>query len=222
MILSRTMTLWIGLALALVMSVVVPVYVTGSEEQVSLSSSEGENSNKTDTNTDADTHADAQEEAMAPDSMDSSKATEPQTLSPELTLVEKLQARLQQLEEREQRIQDEEQRLGTLRRDLEQMATRQEKAIADAMAIRDTQQETQTDDGSQQSLQHLIKVYEAMDPDEAALRISKMKEPLALDILAGIKDKKAAGMLAGIEPVKAAKLTEGLRYYHQRKRTAAP
>jgi flagellar motility protein MotE (MotC chaperone) len=155
--------------------------------------------------------------------MASSQAAEPQASLPEMTLVEKLQARLQQLEEREQRIQDEEQRLGVLRRDLEQMATRQEKAIAEAMAIREAQNESGgEDDGSQKSLKHLIKVYEAMDPDEAALRISKMKEPLALDILAGIKEKKAAGMLAGIEPVKAAKLTEGLRYYHQRKRTATP
>ena len=61
-----------------------------------------------------------------------------------------------------------------------------------------------------------------MDPEEAALRISEMKESLALDILAGIKGKKAAGMLAAIKPAKAAKLTEGLRYYHQRKRTAIP
>ncbi len=212
---SRIVTVWIGLALALAlaMSVVVPVYGTGSEKQASPSGTKAENSQLSEAQTDATAHA----------SMASSQAAEPQASLPEMTLVEKLQARLQQLEEREQRIQDDEQRLGILRRDLEQMATRQEKAIAEAMAIREAQKETGgEDDGSQKSLKHLIKVYEAMDPDEAALRISKMKEPLALDILAGIKDKKAAGMLAGIEPVKAAKLTEGLRYYHQRKRTATP
>ena len=95
-------------------------------------------------------------------------------------------------------------------------------AIAEAMAIREAQKSADETDQSRESLKHLIKVYEAMDPEEAALRISKMKESLALDILAGIKDKKAAGMLAGIEPAKAAKLTEGLRYYDKRKRTAAP
>lgn len=212
---SRIVTVWIGLALALAlaMSVVVPVYGTGSENQASPSGTKAENSQPYEAQTEATAHA----------SMASSQAAEPQASLPEMTLVEKLQARLQQLEEREQRIQDDEQRLGVLRRDLEQMATRQEKAIAEAMAIREAQNETGgEDDGSQKSLKHLIKVYEAMDPDEAALRISKMKEPLALDILAGIKEKKAAGMLAGIEPVKAAKLTEGLRYYHQRKRTATP
>ncbi|MFB3145956.1 MAG: MotE family protein [Nitrospirales bacterium] len=214
---SRIVTVWIGLALALAMFVVIPVYGTGSEKQASPSGTKAENSHS------SDVRADAQADATALASMASSQAAEPQASLPEMTLVEKLQARLQQLEEREQRIQDEEQRLGVLRRDLEQMATRQEKAIAEAMAIREAQNESGgEDDGSQKSLKHLIKVYEAMDPDEAALRISKMKEPLALDILAGIKEKKAAGMLAGIEPVKAAKLTEGLRYYHQRKRTATP
>jgi len=210
---SRIVTVWIGLALALAMFVVIPVYGTGSEKQASPSGTKAENSHPFDAQTDATAHA----------LMASSQAAEPQASLPEMTLVEKLQARLQQLEEREQRIQDDEQRLGVLRRDLEQMATRQEKAIAEAMAIREAQNESGgEDDGSQKSLKHLIKVYEAMDSDEAALRISKMKEPLALDILAGIKDKKAAGMLAGIEPVKAAKLTEGLRYYYQRKRTATP
>ncbi len=208
---SRIVTVWIGLALALALFVVIPVYGTGSEKQASPSGTQAENSQP----------YEARAEAHA--SMASSQAAEPQASLPEMTLVEKLQARLQQLEEREQRIRDDEQRLGVLRRDLEQMATRQEKAIAEAMAIREAQNESGgEDDGSRKSLKHLIKVYEAMDPDEAALRISKMKEPLALDILAGIKEKKAAGMLAGIEPVKAAKLTEGLRYYHQRKRTATP
>jgi flagellar motility protein MotE (MotC chaperone) len=65
------------------------------------------------------------------------------------------------------------------------------------------------------ALVHLIKIYESMDPEEAALRITEMRQGLALDILAGIKDKKAAGVLAGVEPVKAAKLSEGLRQYRE-------
>ena len=66
------------------------------------------------------------------------------------------------------------------------------------------------------SLTHLTKVYEAMDPEEAALRIEKMKEGLALDLLARLKGKKAAGVLANVRPEKAARLTEGLRAYGQR------
>ena len=105
---SRIMTLWIGLTFALALSVVVPVYVTGSEQEASPPDSEAENSHSMDAQVDATDH----------ESMTSPQAMEPQASSPELTLVEKLQARLQQLEEREQRIQDDEQRLGALRRDL--------------------------------------------------------------------------------------------------------
>jgi flagellar motility protein MotE (MotC chaperone) len=54
-----------------------------------------------------------------------------------------------------------------------------------------------------------------MDPEEGALRIEQMREGLALDILAGIKNKKAAGILAGVDPKKAARLSEGLRKYRE-------
>ncbi len=57
-----------------------------------------------------------------------------------------------------------------------------------------------------------------MDPDEDAPRIGKMKASLALEILAGVKEKKAASMLAGVEPAKAARLSEGLRFYVKGKR----
>jgi flagellar motility protein MotE (MotC chaperone) len=56
-----------------------------------------------------------------------------------------------------------------------------------------------------------------MDPEESALRIEQMREGLALDILAGIKDKKAAGILAGVNPKKAARLSEGLQHYRETK-----
>lgn len=208
---SRIMTLWVGLVLVFFISVVAPDYGTGSEQASS--------------SPDHDVKSDQHSEASPTTSMAGSTPTEShesEPASPELKLVEKLQARLQQLDQREQQIQDDEQRLGALRRDLEGLASRQEQAIAEAMAIRESQKSSNKIDESQESLNHLLKVYEAMDPEEAALRISKMDEMLALDILAGIKDKKAAGMLAGIEPAKAAKLTKGLRNYHQRKEKATP
>ncbi len=209
----RIMKSWTGAALILAVAMAVPVYGTGNEQDPSSSAHETEKS----------LPSEASDTAAEPSTTSHSEdKKETDAVSPELTLVEKLQARLKQLEEREQRLQDDEQRLAALRQDLEQLAARQEKAIAEAMAIREAQKSADETDQSRESLKHLIKVYEAMDPEEAALRISKMKESLALDILAGIKDKKAAGMLAGIEPAKAAKLTEGLRYYDKRKRTAAP
>ena len=208
---SRIMTLWVGLALILATSVALPEYGKGKEQAAPSPAKEAKESVPLDPSAEPGASTGSKQENNEPD-----------VVSPELTLVEKLQARLQRLEEREQQIQDDEQRLGALRQDLKDLATRQEKAIAEAMAIREAEQSTEETDQSQESLNHLIKVYEAMDPEEAALRISKMEESLALDILAGIKDKKAAGMLAGVEPAKAAKLTKGLRHYHKRKRKGTP
>jgi len=130
--------------------------------------------------------------------------------SEESTLLEQLQARLKELDERERGLQQREERVAALQRDLEALAARQAKEGKRLLAEEQRRYLEQDP-----ALAHLIKIYESMDPEEAALRIEHMREGLALDILAAIKDKKAAGVLAGVEPVKAAKLSEGLRKYRE-------
>ena len=134
--------------------------------------------------------------------------------SSEITLLEQLQARLKEVEERERGLQLREERLMALQQDLEALAARQTKEgkrlEGEASSLAEEQRRYVEQDPA---LIHLIKIYESMDPEEAALRIAEMREGLALDILAAIKDKKAAGVLAGVEPVKAARLSEGLRRY---------
>jgi flagellar motility protein MotE (MotC chaperone) len=136
----------------------------------------------------------------------------------ETFLIQHLRERLEELEQREQRLQRKQEQLKGLGRDLEDLAARQAKE-----AERLTQQaavlEVEKKNWEKQdlSLVHLIKVYDAMDPDEAAERIEEMSEELALDILAGLKGKKAAGVLAGVKPKKAARLSEGLWTYRERK-----
>lgn len=131
----------------------------------------------------------------------------------EMTLVSQLRSRLSELDERERNIREEEERVAGLRRDLEALAAQQADALAEAQVLKAQQKKKVQNDPTQESLVRLVKVYEAMDPEEAALRIGEMKEKLALDILAGIKPKKAASVLAGVEPKKAARLSEGLRVY---------
>ncbi len=137
-----------------------------------------------------------------------------ETPSAEFILLEQLQARLKVVEERERALQQREERLTELQQDLEALAARQTKEgkrlVGEASSLAEEQRRYVEQDPA---LIHLIKIYESMDPEEAALRIAEMREGLALDILASIKDKKAAGVLAGVEPVKAARLSEGLRRY---------
>ena len=136
--------------------------------------------------------------------------------SEEATLLEELQARLKQVEERERGLQLREEKIVSLQQDIEALAARQAKEAKrlkkEAGALDEEQRRYIEQDPA---LVHLIKIYEAMDPEEGALRIEQMREGLALDILAGVKNKKAAGILAGVAPKKAAKLSEGLRKYRE-------
>jgi flagellar motility protein MotE (MotC chaperone) len=137
-----------------------------------------------------------------------------QPRSDEATLLEDLQVRLKKVEERERGLQLREEHVLSLQRDLEALAARQAKEAKrldkEAAALSEEQRRYLEQDPA---LVHLLKIYEAMDPEEGALRIELMREELALDILAGIKNKKAAGILAGVNPKKAASLSEGLQKY---------
>ena len=134
--------------------------------------------------------------------------------SEEATLITQLQNRLKELEEREQRLHQKQSRLEGLQRDVEALAARQ---VKEAERLKKMAEELEGKNNQviedDPSLQHLVKVYNAMDPEEAALRIEKMDQHLALEILAGIKDKKAAVVLAGVKPEQAALLTKGLRNF---------
>lgn len=138
--------------------------------------------------------------------------------SEETTLVEDLQARLKEIEDRERGLQLREEQIVSLQRDVEALAARQAKEAKrlekEAAALTEEQRRYLEQDPA---LVHLLKIYEAMDPEESALRIEEMREGLALDILAGIKNKTAAGILAGVNPKKAARLSEGLQTYRELK-----
>jgi len=136
--------------------------------------------------------------------------------SEEATLLEDLQVRLKEVEERERGLQLREEHVRSLQQDLEALAARQAKEAKrlkkESAALSEEQRRYLEQDPA---LVHLLKIYESMDPEEGALRIELMREGLALDILAGIKNKKAAGILAGVNPKKAARLSEGLQKYRE-------
>ena len=158
-------------------------------------------------------------EQPAPDSQENQHVEEDfpeESRSEEATLLEDLQVRLKEVEERERGLQLREEHVLSLQRDLEALAARQAKEAKrlkkETTAFSEEQRRYLEQDPA---LVHLLKIYESMDPEEGALRIELMREGLALDILAGIKNKKAAGILAGVNPKKAARLSEGLQKYRE-------
>ncbi|MEC4673044.1 MAG: hypothetical protein VST68_02530 [Nitrospirota bacterium] len=202
---------WILVALCVIGLTWLPVY---GIEKVSPGTQDGKGTAQT-----TDAHS-RQSKFLDHDS--TAEAEDAQVKSPEMTLVQQLEARVKELDERDQVLASEEQRLETLRQDFEALAREHARAIAEAAKFREANKEQKKIDPTLKSLAHLIKVYDAMDSEEAAVRLEKMKEPLALEILAGIKEKKAASMLAGVEPGKAARLSEGLRNFGSKKKTAKP
>lgn len=116
-------------------------------------------------------------------------------------LINALEKRKTELDKRAEEIEQENQRLQALKTEL------------NALLVKFTQlKETakKTDSIDERQLEHLSKMYEAMPPKDAALRIERLKEPLALKLLSNIKPKVAAKILNEIKPLRAARLTEKL------------
>jgi len=62
----------------------------------------------------------------------------------------------------------------------------------------------------QKEIQHLVKVYEAMSPEEAAPLMEGLKQNIAVELLSRMRDKKAGKILELVQKKKAEELTEDL------------
>ncbi len=60
------------------------------------------------------------------------------------------------------------------------------------------------------TIENVVKAYEAMPPEDAAVRISALDNNTALRIMTRMKSKKAGAIIAVMEPKKAATLTQRL------------
>ncbi len=110
-----------------------------------------------------------------------------------------------ELAEKEEAMKIEEERLNALRKDVDERINKYESllkeiehAINKIEAIKN------------ERIAHLIKIYEAMPAEEAALRLSALDESTAKKVILGMKNKKAAAVLAAMDPKKAASMTESM------------
>jgi len=55
---------------------------------------------------------------------------------------------------------------------------------------------------------HVVRTYEKMSPEEAALQFEQLDEDMAVKIISKMKERKAAALLARMSPKKAARLIE--------------
>jgi flagellar motility protein MotE (MotC chaperone) len=125
--------------------------------------------------------------------------------SVEAIVDEATQERDKIMAEREQLLTEQETRLTRMRADLEALISRNE-SLRKELAKRQEKIET----ASSEKMRKLIKVYEAMAPEEAAPILNEMKESVVLSLFSGMKGKSAAGIMELIPKPKAARLGEKL------------
>ncbi|MDC4205729.1 MAG: hypothetical protein MPW13_15340 [Candidatus Manganitrophus sp.] len=106
---------------------------------------------------------------------------------------------------RSQELDQKEERLRLMEQEVGQMLKKYSE-IREALEEKEKKRKLTEDE----QLGRLAKMYAVMPPEEAAARIEKMDESLALNLLEKIKEKSAAQILTNLSPVKAAKLTEKL------------
>ncbi|MEP6601196.1 MAG: hypothetical protein ABJB49_05230 [Nitrospirota bacterium] len=125
---------------------------------------------------------------------------------PSETLMKLMEERQQDLDRREAAVRREEERLKLLRSDIEGLLKKQAGPAKSAAASSSTGKPPT----STPNLVHLSQAFETMPVEEAAQRIEKMREAVALDLLARLKSKTTGQILAALDPAKAARLVEKL------------
>lgn len=123
----------------------------------------------------------------------------------ESELLAAIEKRQKELDKREENIKAQEERLKTLRSDVEARINELNKIKAEAEKTLKAIEAV-----NKEEFAHIIKIYEAMPAEEAAVRISKLDNDMAVKILSNMKGKTAGKILSFVEPAKAAELTQGL------------
>ncbi|HLG43891.1 MAG TPA: hypothetical protein VI337_02650 [Nitrospirales bacterium] len=125
--------------------------------------------------------------------------------SPTGQLAKQLEERQLELDRREAAIRRDEERLRILRENIEGLMNRKPGAAGPGGQAAGAPAAAATP-----GLTHLSQAFESMPSEEAAQRIEKMNEPVALELLSRLKGKTAGAILASLSPAKAARLIEKL------------
>lgn len=114
--------------------------------------------------------------------------------------------RQKELDFREEDIRVREARLTGIKADLDARAAELKKTLAQIEASL-----KKLDEAGTERVKKLVKIFESMSPEDAAPRLEKLDQEIAVLILATISEKKAAKILAFIEPARSARLSQAIR-----------
>jgi flagellar motility protein MotE (MotC chaperone) len=111
-----------------------------------------------------------------------------------------------ELQSREEDLARNEERLNIVKADIEQRIAELKREHDEIAAL-----VKKIDEINDQRNKKIVKIYESMNPEEAASRIEKLDEEMAVMILASMSERKAAKVLSFVDVSKSAKLSQSLR-----------
>lgn len=111
-----------------------------------------------------------------------------------------------ELQSREEDLARNEERLNIVKADIEQRIAELKREHDEIAAL-----VKKIDEINDQRNKKIVKIYESMNPEEAASRIEKLDEEMAVMILASMSERKAAKVLSFVDVSKSAKLSRSLR-----------
>jgi flagellar motility protein MotE (MotC chaperone) len=134
--------------------------------------------------------------------------------SAEDDIVKFVQKKQIELKEKEESLKKEESRLSVVKKDLDERIAKYENLLTQL-----DEKLKRLEQKRKEELEHVIKIYEAMPPEEAASRLSAADEDMAVQIMRSMKSKKAGPIMALMEPRKAALITRELSMHKERGNT---
>jgi flagellar protein FlbB len=118
------------------------------------------------------------------------------------------------MDQRELQVREREARLKLLEGEIRLMLDNNQKIVDNFMRLKKEEDQKElerlSDKAKEEELRLVLlaKIYQSMDPKEAASRLSKLKEATALNLLRRIKAKVSAQILSKMSAGKAARYTE--------------
>ncbi len=112
---------------------------------------------------------------------------------------------------REEALEKEEKRLHVLKMDIDERIEKYTKLLNNLENM--LKQIEQIKEGK---LEHVVKVYEAMPPEEAAAKLAALDEPTAVEIIRRMKSKKAGAVMTFMNEKKGASITQSLARFEKK------
>lgn len=124
----------------------------------------------------------------------------------EKSLLAAINSRQGELDQRDAELKTREERLAVIKADIDARIAELNKVHSRIEAF-----VKKIDEINDERVKKLVRIYESMGPEEAASRIEKLDEAMAVMILASVSEKKAAKILGFVDVDKSVRLSRSLR-----------